>query len=54
MIFLAWLAGARFDLAFQDMKGTLSKVANIGEPLAVTAPFAEKVTGTIAPAHGDL
>ncbi|RPB28722.1 farnesyl-diphosphate farnesyltransferase [Terfezia boudieri ATCC MYA-4762] len=22
MIFLAWLAGARFDLAFQDMKGT--------------------------------
>ncbi|KAF8475989.1 isoprenoid synthase domain-containing protein [Kalaharituber pfeilii] len=47
MIFLAWLAGARFDLAFQDMKGTLSKVANLGEaqaPASMTTLVAETVT----------
>jgi len=51
MIFLAWLAGARFDLAFQDMKGTLSKVANMGELQASTTPLVEKVAEA---AHGEL
>ncbi|KAI5808794.1 isoprenoid synthase domain-containing protein [Peziza echinospora] len=55
MIFLAWLAGARFDLAFSDMSETFSRITSGGGELReVVSEVTKEAVETVTAAHAEL